>query len=284
MENVSRSYKNLVSEGERQLSSAGIKEAKLDSWYLFNYLTGVDRTAYFLHEDREVEKEISDRFFSLIEKRMKRIPIAYLTGTRGFMGLDFRVNEHVLIPEQDTELLVEEALKFSEGKDVLDLCTGSGCIAIALTKLGKPKSVLGSDISEEALKVASSNVSILEEEERTRIRFIKGDMFEKVSGVFDLILSNPPYIETEVIDSLEPEVSVYEPRLALDGDEDGLKFYRQIAKEAPKYLKQGGKLLLEIGSNQAEAVTALLSLQGFQNIRVRKDLAGLDRVIIADRS
>lgn len=284
MENVSRSYKNLVSEGERQLSSAGIKEAKLDSWYLFNYLTGVDRTAYFLHEDREVEKEISDRFFSLIEKRMKRIPIAYLTGTRGFMGLDFRVNEHVLIPEQDTELLVEEALKFSEGKDVLDLCTGSGCIAIALTKLGKPKSVLGSDISEEALKVASSNVSILEEEERTLIRFIKGDMFEKVSGVFDLILSNPPYIETEVIDSLEPEVSVYEPRLALDGDEDGLKFYRQIAKEAPKYLKQGGKLLLEIGSNQAEAVTALLSLQGFQNIRVRKDLAGLDRVIIADRS
>lgn len=284
MENVSRSYKNLVSEGERQLSSAGIKEAKLDSWYLFNYLTGVDRTAYFLHEDREVEKEISDRFFSLIEKRKKRIPIAYLTGTRGFMGLDFRVNEHVLIPEQDTELLVEEALKFSEGKDVLDLCTGSGCIAIALTKLGKPKSVLGSDISEEALKVASSNVSILEEEERTRIRFIKGDMFEKVSGVFDLILSNPPYIETEVIDSLEPEVSVYEPRLALDGDEDGLKFYRQIAKEAPKYLKQDGKLLLEIGSNQAEAVTALLSLQGFQNIRVRKDLAGLDRVIIADRS
>lgn len=284
MENMSRSYKNLVSEGERQLSAAGIKEAKLDSWYLFNYLTGVDRAAYFLHEDREVEKEISDRFFSLIEKRKKRIPIAYLTGTRGFMGLDFRVNEHVLIPEQDTELLVEEALKFSEGKDVLDLCTGSGCIAIALTKLGKPKSVLGSDISEEALTVASSNVSILEEEERTLIRFIKGDMFEKVSGVFDLILSNPPYIETEVIDSLEPEVSVYEPRLALDGDEDGLKFYRQIAKEAPKYLKQDGKLLLEIGSNQAEAVTALLSLQGFQNIRVRKDLAGLDRVIIADRS
>lgn len=196
--------------------------------------------------------------------------------------MDFYVDEAVLIPEQDTETMVEEVLKVSRDKKVLDLCTGSGCIAISLVELGEVKEVVASDISKEALEVAKMNMCLLSAENKEKMRLIEGDLFQNINEKFDIIVSNPPYIESKVIDGLQPEVSVYEPRLALDGSEDGLLFYRRIAEEAKDYFEENGMLFLEIGSGQAEAVKKILQEEKFHNIRVLKDLAHLDRVVVAE--
>lgn len=282
IEENKRTLRELLILGEERLREALIEEYKLDARYLLEHITGFDLASFFLHAEEEVEDVKADAFFSLIERRRERVPVAYLTGNRAFMGLDFYVNEKVLIPEQDTELLVEETLTVSAGKRVLDLCTGSGCIAISLMALGEAEEIVATDISKEALLVAEKNLSLLNEEQRKKIKLVQGDLFENIEGKFDIIVSNPPYIETEVINTLQPEVSIFEPRLALDGSKDGLLFYRRIAKESRVYLKEEGKLFLEIGSEQAEAVKNLLTLEGFRNLRVIKDLAGLDRVVAAD--
>ena len=204
-----------------------------------------------------------------------------MIGTRDFFGLTFKVDENVLIPEQETELLVEEVIKHSEGKSVLDMCTGSGCIAISIALFGKPSKVAASDISHKALEVARENAKSLKAGE---ISFIQGDMFENVTDKFDIIVSNPPYIETGEIDELMPEVRDYIPRLALDGDEDGLKFYRIISKEAVKKLNKNGRIFYEIGYNQSRAVASILLENGFTDVKIMKDYSGLDRIVMAKLS
>lgn len=278
MDKVEYSLKGLLVDGAKMLAQAGIEEAELDARYILEHITGLNSAQYFIHSEDIIEKDKAEEFFRLIERRSKRIPLSYVIGTRDFFGLTFKVNENVLIPEQETELLVEEVIKYSEGKAVLDMCTGSGCIAISIALFGKPSKVAASDISEKALEVARQNAKCLNAGE---ISFIQGDMFENVTEKFDIIVSNPPYIETGEIDELMPEVRDYLPRLALDGDEDGLKFYRIISKEAVKKLNKNGRIFYEIGYNQSRAVASILLENGFTDIKVIKDYSGLDRIVMA---
>lgn len=278
MDKVEYSLKGLLADGAKMLTQAGIDEAELDAGYILEYITGLNSAQYFIHSEDIIEKNKAEEFFRLIERRSKRIPLSYVIGTRDFFGLTFKVDENVLIPEQETELLVEEVIKHSEGKSVLDMCTGSGCIAISIALFGKPSKVAASDISEKALEVARENAKSLKAGE---ISFIQGDMFENVTDKFDIIVSNPPYIETGEIDELMPEVRDYIPRLALDGDIDGLKFYRIISKEAVKKLNKNGRIFYEIGYNQSRAVASILFENGFTDITVIKDYSGLDRIVMA---
>lgn len=278
MDKVEYSLKGLLADGAKMLTQAGIDEAELDAGYILEYITGLNSAQYFIHSEDIIEKNKAEEFFRLIERRSKRIPLSYVIGTRDFFGLTFKVDENVLIPEQETELLVEEVIKHSEGKSVLDMCTGSGCIAISIALFGKPSKVAASDISEKALKVARENAKSLKAGE---ISFIQGDMFENVTDKFDIIVSNPPYIETGEIDELMPEVRDYIPRLALDGDIDGLKFYRIISKEAVKKLNKNGRIFYEIGYNQSRAVASILLENGFTDVNIMKDYSGLDRIVMA---
>lgn len=278
MDKVEYSLKELLADGTKMLTQAGIDEAELDAGYILEYITGLNSAQYFIHSEDIIEKNKAEEFFRLIERRSKRIPLSYVIGTRDFFGLTFKVDENVLIPEQETELLVEEVIKHSEGKSVLDMCTGSGCIAISIALFGKPSKVAASDISEKALEVARENAKSLKSGE---ISFIQGDMFENVTDKFDIIVSNPPYIETGEIDELMPEVRDYIPRLALDGDIDGLKFYRIISKEAVKKLNKNGRIFYEIGYNQSRAVASILLENGFTDVKIMKDYSGLDRIVMA---
>lgn len=265
--------------GTARLQECGIEEAKQDAWILLEEYGRTDRAHYFLQQMEEIPEVEKKMYFQAIEKRMRRIPVQYITGKQEFCGLEFQVNENVLIPRQDTECLVEEVLKkVKMGDRVLDVCTGSGCIAISIQKLTKGKcSCFATDISREALKVAKKNAENLQ----SNVTFLQGDLFESVEGTFDCIVSNPPYIESSVIEGLEPEVRDHEPVLALDGKEDGLYFYRKIIKDAKKYLQPGGWLLFEIGYLQGEAVCMLLTECGYSSVTVKKDLAGLDRIVMA---
>lgn len=281
MDKVEYRLKGLLADGAKMLAQAGIDEAELDARYILEYITGLNSAQYFIHSEDIIEKDKAEEFFRLIERRSKRIPLSYVIGTRDFFGLTFKVDENVLIPEQETELLVEEVIKYSEGKAVLDMCTGSGCIAISIALFGKPSKVAASDISEKALEVARENAKSLKAGE---ISFIQGDMFENVTDKFDIIVSNPPYIETGEIDELMPEVRDYIPRLALDGDIDGLKFYRIISKEAVKKLNKNGRIFYEIGYNQSRAVASILLENGFTDVKIMKDYSGLDRIVMAKLS
>ncbi len=267
-------------EGKERLERAGILEAELDAWYLLEHVTGISKASYYGNPAREIRRQEKEQYFYYIEERKKRIPLQHLTGEQGFMGLVFCVNRHVLIPRQDTEILVETALeRMKPGMQILDMCTGSGCILLSLLKLCKAEGVTGTgtDISKEALRVAVSNAERL----GIRAKFVQGDLFENIGSqkIFDMIVSNPPYIPTAVIDGLQEEVKLYDPYVALDGREDGLFFYRRIVKESIPYIKRDGCLLFEIGCEQAEAVAGLMEKAGYKDIRVKKDLAGLDRVV-----
>ena len=274
-------YRSLVTEGGKLLQAAGVPEAELDAWYLLEYLrkergSRSDRQWYLLCREEEADMEEEEGYRELIGRRAKRIPLQQITGEQEFMGFPFLVNEHVLIPRQDTETLVEEAMeKSGKGDRVLDMCTGSGCILLSLLKLVPGLSGTGADISQEALKVAVENGKRLQ----TEAFFLESDLFEKVEGVFDLIVSNPPYIASDEIGTLMEEVRDHEPIGALDGSADGLAFYRRLVQEGRDHLKSGGWMLFEIGCTQAEAVMELLKKGGFQEIYVKKDLAGLDRVV-----
>ena len=280
----------------------------------------MDRLRPLSETDEAVQEQIQN-YHAMVAKRASRVPLQQILGSQEFMGLDFFVNEHVLIPRQDTETLVELVLEEQQGKQqeeqqekqqvqqlegqqkkqqeqqpeeqqkkqrgqqpgkprkLLDLCTGSGCIAISLAVKGGFESVTATDLSKEALKVAERNART----HQVPIRFFQGDLFSALpqseEKTFDVITSNPPYIPTAVIATLEPEVREHEPMMALDGTEDGLKFYRQIAKKAGSWLKPGGSIYLEIGYDQGEAVSGLLEDAGFTNVRVVKDLPGKDRVV-----
>ncbi len=263
-------------EGTSKLKEAGIREAALDAWYLLEFATGITKTSYYGNPDKEIKEEEAARYLAYIESRKKRIPLQHITKEQAFMGYPFYVDEHVLIPRQDTETLAEEALKvLKPGMQVLDLCTGSGCILISLMKMCEGLYGTGSDISEEALEVARKNACRLE----VNATFIRSSLFEHISGRYDLIVSNPPYIRTSVIQELQEEVRLHDPFIALDGKEDGLYFYREIIKAGGGYLKPGGYLMFEIGYDQGTEVASLMEKHGYRNIMVKKDLAGLDRVV-----
>lgn len=269
-------YQEALRYGQIRLIAAGILEVESDAWLLMSAACHIDRNFYYVYGNEDMREEQEKEYMDLLEKRASRIPLQYITGEQEFMGLDFKVNPGVLIPRQDTEILVEEALKaITPGMEVLDLCTGSGCIAVSLAKF-KPKAKMqGADISPEALQVSEENAR----RNGVDVRFFLSDMFRQVRGNFDIIVSNPPYIPTGVIQGLMPEVKDFEPHLALDGREDGLWFYRILASEGKKYLKPGGFLMVEIGCDQGKAVSRLFQDEGYCDIKVIKDLAGLDRVV-----
>lgn len=278
----------LLTEGVKVLTEAGIEEATLDARYLLFEVFHTDMTHFLLDRGRVISEDdqVLDQvkqYRLMIEKRSQRIPLQHITGSREFMGLEFYVNEHVLIPRQDTETLVELILKDYKGRKpvILDMCTGSGCIAISLSKIGGFDGVTAIDLSKEALKVAKRNADVLLGP--GRITLIESDLFQAIEpkSRFDIIVSNPPYIPTEIIKELQPEVRNFEPMLALDGREDGLFFYRQLVSEGRRFLNPGGSIYFEIGYDQAESVSALLEDAGFAEIRVVKDAAGLDRVVCA---
>lgn len=270
-------FREAFAYGEEQLNTAGIVDARTDAWLLLTFICKIDRTFYYSHMDEEMSKAQFAEYENVLGKRIEHVPLQYITGEQDFMGLPFHVNEAVLIPRQDTETLVEEALKvIRPGMKVLDMCTGSGCILISILKNVVDVEGFGYDISKQAINVAKENAKL----NNVTAAFERSDLFDSVIDTFDVIVSNPPYIPTDVIAGLMPEVAVYEPFHALDGKEDGLYFYRKIVKECKEYLKPEGKLLFEIGHDQGEAVSQLMMEAGFTGVRVIKDLAGNDRVVI----
>lgn len=266
----------LKKQGSDCLRAADIAEADLDAAYLLEYVLHIDRMTFLLDREKEVSLEDANRYMEQIEIRAKHIPLQHITGEQEFMGYSFKVNEHVLIPRQDTEVLVEQVAKLADGKRVLDVCTGSGCIILSLDKLCNLTKAVGVDLSTKALKVARENGNRL----AGSVEWIESDLFTNVTGTFDIIVSNPPYIETKVIDGLMEEVRCHEPMMALDGGEDGLYFYRKIVEESGKYLSDNGYLCFEIGYNQGEEVKTLMENAGFRDCQVIKDLAGLNRVVM----
>lgn len=284
----------LVKEGEYQLSKAFCMDPKIDAQELYCYLTGLDKVSLFLKAEEEVDPETEEKYMELIRRRAERIPLQHITGVQEFMGYTFKVNPHVLIPRQDTETLVTEAAKtiqstpreklsfFEKLKgrkewDVLDLCCGSGAVGISLAKICSNVKVTATDISAEAVETAEANAEDL----RVKVRFLTGDMFEPVKGrKFDMIVSNPPYIRTNMISILQEEVKDHEPLNALDGGRDGLDFYRTIVEKAADFLKPEGFLLVEIGHDQGEDLRKMLKDSGKYSLAVViKDLPGRDRVV-----
>lgn len=286
-------YQALYQEGCSVLAQAGVEEAALDARLLLEYVCGTNRNDLLVRGQQQVTPEREGAYRSFLEKRALRIPLQQITGSQEFMGLKFEVNEHVLIPRQDTEILVEEVLKeLQDGMSVLDMCTGSGCILISLLYYSNGCKGVGVDISTEALAVARKNaerifcerkpilpVDIETYGENVDITFAESDLFAGITERYDFIVSNPPYIKSSEIKTLMPEVGVYEPLLALDGSEDGLFFYRRIVEEGKAYLKRGGRLYFEIGYDQAKDVCGLMRHAGYEDINVVKDFAGLNRVV-----
>jgi release factor glutamine methyltransferase len=265
VEMTKTTYGFALRQAEQMLADADVPNAALDAEYLLEHLTGWNRARQFMEKDRIMEKDLYERYIALVKERAKRIPLQHIIGTQEFMGLEFEVNEHVLVPRQDTEVLVEHALKIlKDGDSVLDLCTGSGCILLSLMKLGPLLNGTGGDISKDALEVANRN----KEKLGVNAKFVETDLFSKITKKYDLITSNPPYIPTGIIPGLMPEVREHDPYIALDGKEDGLWFYERITEEAPKHLYRGGYLMYEIGVDQGEAVSAMLERAGFKDIRV----------------
>lgn len=293
-------WREALSWGKNILEEAEIPDGAWDAECLFFFVTDCNRTELLLNGNQELTHNQEASYRELIEKRKSRVPLQYLTGQQEFMGFPFYVNQDVLIPRQDTECLVEIVLREMEnfrGKiRVLDMCTGSGCIGISLAKLAgkrneadladekhiksdladeKNVDVLCSDISAKALSVAEINGA----KNQAEVSFVESDLFEKITGRFHIIVSNPPYITRAEMKELMPEVRLFEPEGALCGMEDGLHFYREIIRQAPEYLEENGMLFFEIGCSQGEAVRELMVQSGFQNIRIEKDLAGLDRIV-----
>lgn len=269
----------VLNKGKETLKEAGIAEYELDAWYLLEYICKIDKSQYYLKGMEELDAEKTQEYEMVLKKRAEHIPLQYITGSQEFMGLEFKVNSQVLIPRQDTETLVEEALKvLNPEMHVLDMCTGSGCVIVSLLK-HKP-GIIGtaSDISKQAILVAKENAK----QNQVEAEFVSSDLFKSITGTFDMIISNPPYIPTDVIGGLMPEVKNFEPIEALDGKEDGLYFYREIASEAGKFLNSNGYLYFEIGHDQGGRVAAIMEENGYRNVRVVKDLAGNDRVVMGN--
>ena len=287
--------KEIIKIAENRLAEAGVASPKVDAELLFRHVMNMDKVKYFMSWGTQIGDNACENYFQVLDVRCSGVPLQYITGHQEFMGFDFKVTRDVLIPRQDTEVLVSEVIALANGestyvdaanvrkvKKVLDLCTGSGAIAVSIAKLLRSAEVTASDISEGALSVARENAR----ENEAKVEFEQGDLFapfkRKIGSVkFDLIVSNPPYIKSEDIEGLMVEVKDHEPRLALDGGGDGLDFYKRIIEEAPRHLRKKGALALEIGCDQAEDILALAAAQSVYHTPVIiKDLAGLDRVAL----
>lgn len=269
-------FRELLTEGKNALTACKIEDAELDAWLLLEHISHMNRAAFFLRQQENASQEDICRYRDLIRQRGSHIPVQHLTGTQEFMGLEFMVSPDVLVPRQDTELLVEKLLPLVPGKSILDVCTGSGCIAISLAKLGGPRRVDATDLSEKALDIAGKNAKKLEAD----VTFYQGDLLENISEKYDIIVSNPPYIATKVVRGLMPEVREHEPLLALDGGADGLVLYRRLLEQVPLHLEPDGIFAVEIGYDQGEIVTELFVQHGFEEIECCQDLCGNDRVVM----
>ena len=278
--------RELLLWGREELAHALCPDPETDAKLLLYYAADADLSWYALHREDPAEESTKERFRSAVARRALREPLQYITGTAPFYGYSMKVTPDVLIPRFDTEILVEEVLRVLEpDMRLLDICTGSGCIPIAIAKEfgeltgGAGLDVLASDISEEALHVARENAERL----GVDIHFVKSDLFSEITGTYDVITANPPYIREADISLLDQEVRAFEPRTALSGREDGLYFYRKITAEASDYLRRDGIMFLEIGADQAESVSGMLRDHGFRDIRLVRDLGGRDRVLMAKR-
>ena len=275
--------KELIIYGTQKIKEQEIENANLQAKLLLSHLLNQTKEYLIINQEKEIEEKIENEFKENIEKLIKGYPIQYIIKKQEFMKLNFYVDENVLIPQPDTEILVEEVLnicKDLKNVKILDMCTGSGAIAISLSKYIKDSIVTATDISEKALEVAEKNAKANEVE----INFFKSDMFKELTNMnFDVIVSNPPYIENNVILNLSEQVK-HEPYIALAGGEDGLDFYRILAENSYNYLNNDGYLCLEIGYNQKQSVITLLkNTNKYEDIHCIKDLANLDRVIIAKK-
>ncbi len=274
--------RELLLQGKRELNQANVPDSDYDAWVLMEYALNIEKSYYFLHGNDKIELKQAEKYLACIQKRKQRIPLQHITECAWFMGYEFYVNSNVLTPRFDTEILVEEVSKRLKPKmHILDVCTGSGCILLSLLAEYKDWDLkgVGVDISPEALKVAKRNNEQLEQ----HAEFLESDLFSNVEGIYDIIVSNPPYIATKELEELMPEVREHEPMLALDGKEDGLYFYREILKQASHFLKEGGFLCFEIGYDQGNALKEMLSAHGYKEIQIIKDLAGLDRVAVGKK-
>lgn len=287
---MSYTLKQLLDEGTAFLENKNIMDYKTDAWYLLSDICRVRRVDYLINPQMPVNNADSEKYLDCIHRRGEGCPLQYITGTQEFMGIEFKVNEHVLIPRLDTEILVDTVLKYlPEDVRLLDMCTGSGCILLSIMAHKRTAMGHGVDVSLEALKVAMENERCIREMDRYEYLDAGGplvvwtcsNLFENLTGTYDVIVSNPPYIPSAQIPELMTEVRAHEPYMALDGKEDGLFFYREIIARARDFLSANGMIFFEIGWDQAEAVSELLKNAGFNQIQVRRDLAGLDRVVFA---
>ena len=294
--------KEMLTMGEKQLMDSDIADATRDCKILYCYMMDIPFSKIILEYQEVLQDRLCYKYFELIDRRSKGEPVQYIMGCQEFMGLEFIVNENVLIPRQDTETLVEDALEIintgtlrgedmdvkRKEWDILDLCTGSGAIGVSLARIANKVNVTCSDISEGAIKVAKENAQ--KHGLAKSMKFEQGDLFKPFNKhfhkqKFDMIISNPPYIKSSVIPTLQKEVCEHEPLSALDGGESGLDFYERIVSGVGSHLKKGGVLLMEIGNDQGEAVSGLLSRNGeFTSIRVLRDLAQRDRIVFAKKS
>ncbi|MCM1102665.1 MAG: peptide chain release factor N(5)-glutamine methyltransferase [Clostridium sp.] len=332
-------YREAYELGVRRLSESGIAEAKTDARLLLEHVCHTDYQTLYTQGERVLDELQIEFYVNYLQKRAEHIPLQYLTHTQSFMGLDFYVNKNTLIPRADTEILVEEVMRYmQDGMAILDLCTGSGCILLSLLHYSNGCFGVGTDVSGDALAVARENADALgfeEKRKRGELLFLQGDLYDALGGgaegawegarrneqnvaeggaegalrnvpqrmtedvskkaafaddaqkrsipAFDVIVSNPPYIRSDVIPTLMPEVKEHEPRLALDGGGDGLSFYRRIIDGAPAFAKRESALFFEIGADQGDAVKTLMQQAGYYDVRVVKDYAGLDRVVYGVR-
>lgn len=294
--------KEMLTMGEKQLMDSDIADATRDCKILYCYMMDIPFSKIILEYQTILQDGLCEKYFELIDRRSKGEPVQYIMGSQEFMGLEFIVNENVLIPRQDTETMVEDALEIINAGslrgedmdvkrkewDILDLCTGSGAIGVSLAGIANKVNVTCSDISEGAIKVAKENAQ--KHGLAKSMKFEQGDLFKPFNKhfhkqKFDMIISNPPYIKSSVIPTLQKEVCEHEPLSALDGGESGLDFYERIVSGVGSHLKKGGVLLMEIGNDQGEAVSGLLSRNGeFTSIRVLRDLAQRDRIVFAKKS
>ncbi len=281
-------YSEVYRHGTDNLSAAGISEAALDARLLLEFITGHDTNTLYAHPETEVSDEEAERYEMMIKERAAHIPLQHLTGECDFMGIGFRVSGKALVPRQDSECLVEEAMRYVEdGSRVLDLCTGTGCLLLSLMHYKNGIRGIGTDVSADALEVAAANLKMLEKDGGLNggdARFYEGDLYDALDGIeerFDYIISNPPYIRAADIKELAPEVRDHDPYIALCGGDDGLVFYRRIAQGAPEYLNRGGMIFFEIGYDQADQVKEILAGEGFSGIEVIKDYCSRDRVVTA---
>lgn len=278
----------LLKLGKEKLMNSKVDTPQLDAEVILCHLLKVERIQLHMYPEREISQEICQKFIEAVEKRQSSMPVQYIVNQQEFMGLDFYVDERVLIPRGDTEILVEEVIQLyrrdfaGQRVKLMDIGTGSGAITISLAKLIELSEVVSIDISEGALQVARKNAE--RHQVQDRITFYEGSLFKPLQQMkekksFHFIVSNPPYIPSETVRTLSPQVKDFEPSNALDGGEDGLDFYRSIVEEAPIYLMNDGWLVFEIGYDQGLAVKELMEQRGFEQVEVIKDYADLDRVV-----